>query len=199
MIDGQLLQLLDARRQRGRGLRRAPPGFRPCTLPSTTAPRAVRGARRIEYADATLPGRIGWKDIVVTPHREPTSELRAYPNALIGSPRDRTAVALTVAADGTVAVADVGPAPIAGLPSGARMNDLSDVLARNLADPLVLFGALLLAIGLGALHALEPGHGKTLLAISLVGARATVPQAVVLATALTFAHTIGVLIFGSSC
>jgi nickel/cobalt exporter len=70
------------------------------------------------------------------------------------------------------------------------------VLARNLNDPLVLFGALLLAIGLGALHALEPGHGKTLLAISLVGARATVPQAFILATALTLAHTAGVLLFG---
>jgi nickel/cobalt exporter len=76
------------------------------------------------------------------------------------------------------------------------MNDLSSVLARNLSDPLVLLGALLLAIGLGALHALEPGHGKTLLAISLVGARATVPQAFILATALTIAHTLGVLLFG---
>jgi ABC-type nickel/cobalt efflux system permease component RcnA len=56
---------------------------------------------------------------------------------------------------------------------------------------------LLLAVFLGALHALEPGHGKTLLAISLVGARATVPQAMILATALTVAHTIGVLIFGA--
>jgi ABC-type nickel/cobalt efflux system permease component RcnA len=35
-----------------------------------------------------------------------------------------------------------------------------------------------------------------LLAVSLVGARATVPQAFILATALTIAHTIGVLVFG---
>jgi ABC-type nickel/cobalt efflux system permease component RcnA len=35
-----------------------------------------------------------------------------------------------------------------------------------------------------------------LLAISLVGARATVPQAFILATALTLAHTLGVLLFG---
>jgi ABC-type nickel/cobalt efflux system permease component RcnA len=168
------------------------------TLYFTADFHAVRppGAQRIEYSDTTLLGRIGWKDVVVLPQREPTDELRNYPNALIGSPRDRTAVAVTVAADGSVAVADTGSAPIFGIASTARMNDLSDVLARNLSDPLVLFGALLLAIGLGALHALEPGHGKTLLAISLVGARATVPQAMILATALTVAHTIGVLIFG---
>lgn len=154
------------------------------------------GAQRIAYSDTTLLGRIGWKDVVVLPQREPTDELRSYPNALIGSPRDRTEVAVTVAADGSATVVDTGAAPLFGIASTARMNDLSDVLARNLSDPLVLFGALLLAIGLGALHALEPGHGKTLLAISLVGARATVSQAMILATALTVAHTIGVLIFG---
>lgn len=168
------------------------------TLYFTADFRAARpaGAQRIEYTDMTLPGRIGWKDVVVPPQREPTQELRVYPNALIGSPRDRTAVTVTVAADGAVTAADVGGASIFGAASDARMNDLSDILARNLADPSVLVVALLLAIVLGALHALEPGHGKTLLAISLVGARATVPQAVILATALTVAHTIGVLIFG---
>lgn len=168
------------------------------TLYFTADFRAVRppGAERIAYDDTTLPGRIGWKDVVVPPQTEPTHELRSYPNALIGSPRDRTSVAVTVARDGAVHVADTGSAPLFGNASTARMNDLSDVLARNLSDPLVLFGALLLAIGLGALHALEPGHGKTLLAISLVGVRATVGQAVILATSLTVAHTIGVLIFG---
>jgi nickel/cobalt transporter (NicO) family protein len=161
-----------------------------------TATRAA-GAQRIEYTDNTLPGRIGWKDVVVVPQEhEPTQELLVYPDALIGSPRDRTAVAMTIAANGTLTVADTTAEPLFGLASAARMNDLSDVLARNLSDPLVLLGALLLAVGLGALHALEPGHGKTLLAISLVGARATVPQAMILATALTVAHTIGVLAFG---
>jgi ABC-type nickel/cobalt efflux system permease component RcnA len=168
------------------------------TLYFTASYRAVRaaGAQRIEYSDTTLPGRIGWKDVVVAPQNEPTRELQSYPDALIGSPRDRTSVALTISAAGTVAVSDTTAAPVFGIASTAKMNDLSDVLARNLADPLVLFGALLIAIGLGALHALEPGHGKTLLAISLVGARATVPQAFILAVSLTLAHTAGVLVFG---
>jgi len=55
---------------------------------------------------------------------------------------------------------------------------------------------LLIAIGLGALHALEPGHGKTLLAVSLVGARATPMQAALLALSLTLAHTAGVVALG---
>jgi len=154
------------------------------------------GPHAIGYRDTTLADRIGWRDVVVTPAHEPTNELRVYPNALVGSPRDRTAVAISRSAAGVLSVTDAGEASVAGAPSAARMNELSDVLARDLSDPLILFGALLLAVGLGALHALEPGHGKTLLAISLVGARATVPQAAILAAALTIAHTSGVLLFG---
>ena len=70
------------------------------------------------------------------------------------------------------------------------------MLARGPASPLVVLLTFLIAIGLGALHALEPGHGKTLLAVSLVGARATPKQALILALALTFAHTAGVLALG---
>jgi ABC-type nickel/cobalt efflux system permease component RcnA len=168
------------------------------TLYFTADYRAPRGAtlRHIDYTDATLPGRIGWKDVVVPPQREPTDELRVYPSALIGSPRDTTSVGIALAPGGALQVAQhVLPLADGGVAEG-RMNDLSDVLARNLADPMVLLGALLLAVGLGALHALEPGHGKTLLAISLVGARATIPQAAILASALTVAHTAGVLLFG---
>ena len=70
------------------------------------------------------------------------------------------------------------------------------MLARGTGDPAVVALTLLVAVLLGALHALEPGHGKTLLAVSLVGARATMKQAAILAAALTVAHTAGVLALG---
>jgi ABC-type nickel/cobalt efflux system permease component RcnA len=60
-----------------------------------------------------------------------------------------------------------------------------------------IFLTILAAFGLGALHGLEPGHGKALLAFTLVGARATFAQAAILAGALTFAHTIAVLLLGA--
>ena len=60
-----------------------------------------------------------------------------------------------------------------------------------------LLWLILAAFGLGALHGLEPGHGKALLAFTLVGARATFQQAAILAAALTFAHTIAVLLLGA--
>ncbi len=162
------------------------------------APLAT-GPHAIVYRDRTEPGRLGWKDVVAGAQREPTDELRAYPSALVGSPRARTALAAHIDARGTI-VADaetVAQADDAAAAAPlARSNALSDVLAKGAGDPLVVIGALLLALALGALHALEPGHGKTLLAVSLVGARATARQAIVLASALTVAHTAGVLVLG---
>ncbi len=158
------------------------------------------GSHQLAYADRTESGRLGWKDVVAGDRTEPTNELRAYPNAVLGSPRSRTTLDATISAAGILRPSANDPAAMTAgtpaVPALNRMNALSDVLARGAHDPLVVIGALLLAVVLGALHALEPGHGKTLLAVSLVGARATRRQALILASALTVAHTAGVLALG---
>ncbi len=61
----------------------------------------------------------------------------------------------------------------------------------------VLFSAALIAAGLGALHALEPGHGKTVVAAYLVGSRGTARHAVLLGIVVTAAHTAGVYLLGA--
>ncbi len=160
---------------------------------------ARAGSHAFVYADRTYAGRLGWKDVIVSPATEPTRELTAYPSALLGSPRDNTAIQFSLAPDGRVAVraAAAGEAaPASGAPSAIRSNALSDLLAKGTGNPLFVLFTLLVAVALGALHALEPGHGKTLLAVSLVGARATARQAAILAGALTVAHTAGVLLLG---
>ncbi len=156
------------------------------------------GTRSIAYRDATFPGRLGWHDVIVLPQTEPTQELTAYPSALLGSPRATLGVDVTLGADGrtTVHDEDAQAGPPSGVPSFGRTNQLSDMLRKGTSDWGFVFITFLVAIALGALHALEPGHGKTLLAVSLVGARATVKQAAILAGSLTVAHTIGVLALG---
>src|SRR5260370_37040149 len=52
--------------------------------------------------------------------------------------------------------------------------------------------AALIAAGLGALHALEPGHGKAIVAAYLVGGRGTARHAVLLGTIVTISRTAGV-------
>ncbi len=60
----------------------------------------------------------------------------------------------------------------------------------------ILITAAFLAAGLGAMHALEPGHGKTLVAAYLVGSRGTAKHAVLLGIVVTAAHTAGVFALG---
>jgi len=61
----------------------------------------------------------------------------------------------------------------------------------------ILLSAALIAAGLGALHALEPGHGKTIVAAYLVGSRGTARHAVLLGVVVTAAHTAGVYLLGA--
>jgi len=54
-----------------------------------------------------------------------------------------------------------------------------------------------IAAGLGALHALEPGHGKTIVAAYLVGSRGTARHALLLGMIVTISHTAGVYLLGA--
>lgn len=69
------------------------------------------------------------------------------------------------------------------------------VSARNMSFWFLLTAGLI-AAGLGALHALEPGHGKTIVAAYLVGSRGTPRHAVLLGLIVTAAHTAGVYLLG---
>jgi len=54
-----------------------------------------------------------------------------------------------------------------------------------------------IAVGLGALHALEPGHGKTIVAAYLVGTKGTARHAFLLGVIVTASHTAGVYLLGA--
>jgi ABC-type nickel/cobalt efflux system permease component RcnA len=61
----------------------------------------------------------------------------------------------------------------------------------------LLVTAAFIAFGLGALHALEPGHGKTIVAAYLVGSRGTARHALLLGLIVTISHTAGVFALGA--
>jgi nickel/cobalt exporter len=145
------------------------------------------------YADR----RIGWKDIVLPGLTDPTNALRSYPSALIGSPRHNDHASFDIKGGRSTRVSVSGDGSASwGAPSIVRSSALSDLFSSSAQTPWLILITILTAFGLGALHGLEPGHGKALLAFTLVGARATFKQAIVLAAALTVAHTIAVLLLG---
>lgn len=162
---------------------------------------APAGTRRITVRDRVYANRrIGWKDIVAGAQTEPTDELQHYPSALIGTPRRIDGAAFTVSRNGSIhdVRKQIDVQPMSGtLTSWVAPTALSNMFSRPKQNLAFVLLTVLVAFGLGALHALEPGHGKALLAFTLVGARATTKQALILALSLTFAHTIGVLILGA--
>jgi len=50
------------------------------------------------------------------------------------------------------------------------------------------------AFGLGAAHALEPGHGKTIVAAYLVGSRGRTLDAIILGAVVTLTHTVAIYV-----
>jgi nickel/cobalt exporter len=88
---------------------------------------------------------------------------------------------------------------LAQAPGGpqARSSDfLAQLLRRSDIGPGVLLIGLAVAFGLGAVHALSPGHGKTIVAAYLVGSRGIPRHAVFLGAMVTFTHTISVFLLG---
>ena len=69
------------------------------------------------------------------------------------------------------------------------------VTMKDLSVGMLLF-VLAVAAALGGFHALEPGHGKTVVAAYLVGSRGTVRHAILLGLTVTVSHTAGVYLLG---
>jgi ABC-type nickel/cobalt efflux system permease component RcnA len=150
------------------------------------------------------------------PDHDRSRELSDYPTDLLDSPPQVREARLrfcrlpssTVMARGTPApAAPSAPArqtpAVAGAPIVARTNVQG--VSRNAFTDLITtreltFGvvavALVVAAVLGAFHALEPGHGKTVVAAYLVGSRGTARHALILGLIVTASHTAGVYLLG---
>jgi nickel/cobalt transporter (NicO) family protein len=176
--------------------------------------RVAPGSRplALTYRDATFPGRIGWKEVVVAPAGDArvlsstapaesvSHELLAYPKNLLQSPSDVTTARATIE-PGTSA------GPIPQLPSRSALGQRVTVrtppdggFARLIARRHLGLGfillSLLVALFWGAAHAFSPGHGKAIVAGYLVGTRGRVRDAVLLGLIVTVTHTSGVFALG---
>ena len=184
----------------------------------TTRLEAVFGARalasghaQIAYRDATFPGRLGWKEVVVVardgarltatsaPATSVSGELRAYPKDLLTDPLDATAA--TLAADPGSSAGAPPPLSAATVDAAAYVSGQSEtgfvalITKRDLGAGVILI-SLLVALFWGAAHALTPGHGKAIVAAYMVGTRGTARHALLLGLTVTFTHTIGVFALG---
>ena len=167
---------------------------------------AVRAPHRVEVRDDTFPDRVGWKAIVArpgtgtavrssAPSGDPTGGLRHYPQDKLSSPlAQRTATLAVAPGDGTL----MAPKAPGGPATTTRSGDgLTGIFEDAAAGRGVLILLILAAFAWGAVHALSPGHGKTMVAAYLVGTRGTARHAVGLGATVTVTHTLGVFALGA--
>jgi ABC-type nickel/cobalt efflux system permease component RcnA len=167
---------------------------------------------QIEVRDDNDPTRIGWREMVASPGDDATAlqrssvaatdvtdALRHYPDDLLNSPLDIRHAELTLAPAGASPSADPAPAVAAnGAPlvlERAR-TAFADLANADELTPAFLVFAVGVALVLGAAHALQPGHGKTVVAAYLVGSRGTARHAAFLGLTVTATHTAGVYALG---
>jgi len=165
--------------------------------------------RRLRFEDLNHPGRIGWHEIVVLPRMNVqafnstvfggsslSDELRNYPTEMLAAPLSERTAELSFTA---------GPPPAKArllIARDARMlvEPSRDRLAELIAVPNLTLGiafiGLLIAAALGGVHALSPGHGKTVVAAYLIGSRGTAKHAAFLGVTVTITHTAGVFALG---
>jgi len=184
-----------------------------------TAP--ISAAVSIAFADGSYTERIGWREIVVTgdgvtvraaglSSTSISQRLTHYPTDLLSQPLDQRSAAIAATPGGPslppLDVADAQPlgaapgnavASLAGAVPGGVGDQLSSLLEARDLTPLVLLFSLLAAAGLGAIHAVSPGHGKTVMAAYLVGTRGRARHAIGLALAVTVSHTAGVVVLAA--
>jgi nickel/cobalt exporter len=79
------------------------------------------------------------------------------------------------------------------VPGGVTAGELPSIFRSADLTPLVLLLSVVTAAGLGAWHAVTPGHGKTLMAAYLVGTQGRPLHAVGLGLSVALSHTLGIL------
>ncbi|WP_455358110.1 urease accessory protein UreH domain-containing protein [Streptomyces sp. SYSU K21746] len=162
-------------------------------------------------ADDLVPG---WREITArgdrmtladsdVPRSSVSRRLSQYPEEQLSSPPDRKTAGLSVAPGGpALATQDsgTGPAPASVLPRGADRwtQALTGLVDRHELTAGFAALALAAALLLGALHALAPGHGKTLMAAAAAaGGRNSLRDVLALGASVTVTHTLGVFALGA--
>ncbi len=164
------------------------------------------GARSVDLTNDAFAGHVGWDAIQIlpgsgtdvastVPATDPTGGLRAYPQSLLSSPPSQREARFDVT-PGTGEVTAPPGLSADDATSDRSLDGFANALAGGNTRGVLILLLLAAAFGWGALHALSPGHGKTMVAGYLVGARGTPRHAVILGLTVTATHTIAVFALG---
>ncbi|MFI7414202.1 nickel transporter [Streptomyces sp. NPDC049627] len=183
-----------------------------CRLTAPLPERSEDSTLALGFRGAGAESGPGWREITARGDRmtltasdvseeSVSRELTEYPQELLSSPADTDAASLRVRSGGPALAEAERDAPASSvLPRGADRwtRALDGLVARH--DLTLGFAALALvvAVFLGAMHALAPGHGKTIMAAVATarGGQARLKDVMPLAASVTVTHTLGVVALG---
>lgn len=159
--------------------------------------------RNLNYTD-----RVGWNEMLVKRVGDievfnstafgnaVTDELRAYPQESLSSPLAERSAEFSF----TSGKIPTGAKPLKNRDGGAspavQKDRLAELITATEITPGIIIAGLFLAFGLGAMHAMSPGHGKTVVGAYLVGSQGTPKHAAFLGLTVTITHTLGVFALG---
>jgi nickel/cobalt transporter (NicO) family protein len=169
------------------------------------AERGAADGDELIFRTTSFADRVGWHEVTAVgdgttvvasdvPADSVSERLTRYPTR---SPLDQRSARLEVRPGG----APLAPRPSADDGGAVRGGDrftaafTTLVAERELTVAFALV-ALALAVGLGALHAVAPGHGKTLMAAYVLGREGTFRQLAAIGATVAATHTAGVLVLG---
>jgi nickel/cobalt transporter (NicO) family protein len=168
-------------------------------------PATLNGRTAITFSDNNFNDRAGWKEIVVRASEgarlqvdqaltvDRSDALRSYPaETLESAPNDREVEFAWTAGTGSTAPASVNAISAT---TGRVSSGFAGLLHHDRSTGIIIL-SLLAAFGFGMLHALGPGHGKTVVAAYLVGSKGTARHAVILGLTVTATHTSSVYLIG---
>jgi nickel/cobalt exporter len=155
----------------------------------------------LAFEDRTYAERLGWREVTAVgdgativrsdvPSESSSDRLRSYPTGVAPS-HVRTAT-LVFRPGGAALRADPGR----GVAASATDGFLAGFAARPDLTAGLIALMIVAAVGVGAIHALGPGHGKSLIGAYLIGTRGTLRQAIAVGAAVSVMHTASVLGLG---
>lgn len=175
-------------------------------LTSTIPAGTIAG--KVGYSNKNFSDRIGWNEIFVVPSAGTTVyDSSVFGNAVTDELKSYPADSLTSAlAEKNAAFSFTRSTPPAdakilqtrdGKPLAVTTKDsFASLISVPEITPWIAFLGILAAFGLGALHAMSPGHGKTVVGAYLVGSNGTAKHAAFLGLTVTITHTLGVFALG---
>ena len=177
-----------------------------CAGPGAPASGATAG--KIHFENKNGAERVGWNEIVVgrisginifdsTAFGSGASEeLKSYPQESLTSPLTERAADFSFTTNAVAPNSKILQNRDGHVSAPVEKDKFAELIAVPEITPTIILLGLLVAFGLGAAHALSPGHGKAVVGAYLVGTKGTPKHAVFLGLTVTITHTLGVFALG---